>query len=149
MRKILLPPVMLVLCLIGIVAVNFFDIAVIVLLSGPLTSFGYVLIVLGIFLPAWGARLFHQHATNLLPYKDPDHMVKTGPFAFSRNPMYLGMLFVLLGVAELYGTALSFVFPLAYFCVANGYYIPYEEGRMAEAFDDEFTTYKAKVRRWL
>lgn len=149
MRKILLPPVLLTLCLICIVAINYFDVAVIVLLSGPVTLFGYILIAFGIFLPAWGARLFHQHETNILPYKDPDRMVKTGPFGFSRNPMYLGMLLVLLGVAELYGTALSFIFPLAYFCVANGYYIPYEEGRMAETFGDEFSTYKAKVRRWI
>ncbi len=149
MRKILLPPVMLALCLIGIVAVNFFGIAIIVLLSGPVKFVGYVLIALGAFLPAWGARLFAQHETNILPYKDPDRIVTAGPFGFSRNPMYLGMLLVLLGVSVLYGTALSFFFPLAYFSVANGYYIPYEEGRMAEAFGDEFNAYKAKVRRWL
>lgn len=140
---------MLALCLIGIIAFNYFNIAIIVLLSGPAKFVGYALIAFGAFLPAWGARLFHQHETNILPYKDPDRMVKTGPFGFSRNPMYLGMLMVLLGVSVLYGTALSFIFPLAYFCVANGYYIPYEESRMAEAFGDEFLAYKSKVRRWL
>lgn len=149
MRRILLPPVMLALCLIGIVAVNFFDIAIIILLSGPVKFIGYGLIALGVLLPVWGARLFHQHDTNILPYEDPERMVKTGPFGFSRNPMYLGMLLLLLGVAQLYGTALSFIFPLAYFCVANGYYIPFEEARMAAAFGDEFAAYKAKVRRWL
>jgi len=149
LRKILLPPVMLVLCLIGIVTVNYFDIAVIILFSGPVKFVGYGLIALGIVLPVWGARLFRRHETNILPYKDPDHIVTAGPFRFSRNPMYLGMLMVLLGAAGLYGTALGFIFPLAYFCVANGYYIPYEEGRMAAAFGDEFTAYKAKVRRWL
>ncbi|PCI49688.1 MAG: hypothetical protein COB49_04645 [Alphaproteobacteria bacterium] len=149
MRKILLPPVMLVLCLIGIVTVNYFDVAVIILLSGPVKFFGYVLIMLGVFLPAWGARTFRQHETNILPYKDPDHIVTTGPFKISRNPMYLGMILVLIGVALLYGTALGFIFPLAYFCVANGYYIPYEEDRMTVVFGDEFTAYKVRVRRWL
>lgn len=149
MRKILLPPVLLALCIIGIIAVNFFDIAVIILLSGPAKYVGYGLIALGAFLPAWGAYLFKQHETNILPYKDPDRIVKTGPFSFSRNPMYLGMLLVLMGIAGHYGTALSFVFPLIYFAVANSWYIPYEEGRMAEAFGDEFLAYKSKVRRWL
>ena len=149
MRKILLPPVMLLLCLIGIVAVNYFDLSVIVLLSGPVKLIGYALIAFGIFLPVWGARLFRQHKTNIIPYKDPDNIVTIGPFGFSRNPMYLGMIFVLLGVAALYGTALGFIFPAVYFAVANGWYIPFEEGRMQAAFGDEFTAYKARVRRWL
>ena len=149
MRKILLPPVMLALCMIGIITVNFFDVAVIVLLSGPVKFIGYGLISFGIFLSVWGARLFRQHDTNLRPYKDPDNIVTTGPFGFSRNPMYLGMLLVLIGLSVRYSTALSFIFPLAYFYVANSYYIPYEEGRMAKAFGDEFTRYKTKVRRWL
>ncbi|MBL4800676.1 MAG: isoprenylcysteine carboxylmethyltransferase family protein [Emcibacter sp.] len=149
MRKILLPPVMLVLCLIGIVTVNYFGLANIILLSGPVKFIGYALIALGIFLPIWGARLFHQHKTNLIPYKNPDKIVTIGPFGFSRNPMYLGMLVVLLGVAVRYGTALSFLFPVIYFSVANGWYIPFEEDRMQDAFGDEFTAYKAKVRRWL
>ncbi len=149
MRKILLPPLLLALCLMGIVAVNFFGIAVITLLSGPVKFVGYVLIGLGAFLPVWGARLFHQHETNILPYLDPDRIVTSGPFAFSRNPMYLGMLTLLLGLAVLYGTALSFIFPLVYFAVANRWYIPFEEERMAEVFGDEFIAYKVKVRRWL
>lgn len=81
--------------------------------------------------------------------KDPERIVTAGPFGFSRNPMYLGMLLVLLGVAALYGTAPGFIFPLVYFGVANGYYIPYEESRMTEIFGDQFLTYKAEVRRWL
>lgn len=149
MRRILLPPVMLALCVIGIVAVNYFDLAVIPLLSGPIKFVGYGLFAVGIFLPIWGARLFRQQETNILPYKDPDKIVTSGPFGFSRNPMYLGMLLVLIGLSVLYGTALSFIFPLAYFGIANRYYIPYEEGRMAEVFGDEFTRYKTKVRRWL
>jgi len=149
LRKILLPPVMLALCLISLVGVNYFNIAGIILFSAPVTYAGYGVILLGIFLPIWGAHLFRQHETNILPYKDPDHIVTSGPFGFSRNPMYLGMLLVLFGVALMYGTALGFIFPLAYFCVANWWYIPYEESRMTEAFGEKFIAYQAKVRRWL
>lgn len=149
MRKILLPPVIFALCLIGIIGVNYFDIAVKTIVTGPLTFAGYGLILFGAILPIWGARLFRQHETNILPFIDPDQIVTSGPFSFSRNPMYLGMLLVCLGLASVYGTALSFLFPLAYFCIANWYYIPYEEGRMAETFGDKFTAYKANVRRWI
>ncbi len=149
MRKILLPPVMLVLCLIGIVVVNYYGVAIISLLAGPVKLVGYGLLALGVFLSAWSAHLFRRHETNILPYEDPDRMVTSGPFGFTRNPMYLGMLMVITGVAVLYGTALSFIFPFVYFCVANWWYIPFEEQRMAATFGEDFTVYKTKVRRWI
>jgi protein-S-isoprenylcysteine O-methyltransferase Ste14 len=149
LRKIILPPVVLALCLIALIAINYFDVAGDNLLSGRVKSAGYFLMIIGIALPIWGARLFRQHKTNILPYNDPDNIVTKGPFSFSRNPMYLGMLLVLLGAAIRFGTGSGFIFPVIYFGVANWYFIPFEEGRMAIAFGDEFTAYKAKVRRWL
>ncbi|VAV95272.1 Putative protein-S-isoprenylcysteine methyltransferase [hydrothermal vent metagenome] len=149
MRKIILPPIVLALCLIAMVAINYFNVAGQVLFTGPLKLAGYFLIALGIFLPFWGARLFRQHETNIMPYNDPDNIVTKGPFSFSRNPMYLGMLLVLFGVAIIYATSLSFIFPVIYFVIANWYFIPFEEGRMLAAFGDEFTAYKARVRRWV
>jgi len=149
MRKILLPPVIFFLCIIGIVGVNYLSVTGLVLISGPVKFIGYAMMVVGIFLPIWGARIFRQHHTNIIPYKNPDRMVTEGPFRLSRNPMYLGMLLTLIGLATLYGTALSFVFPLLYFFVASLYYIPFEEERMIKAFGDDFIAYKAKVRRWI
>lgn len=149
MRKILLPPVMLTLCLLGIFLVNYYRMAEQIIISGPLKSSGYLLIIIGLFLPAWGAYLFRRHKTNLIPHKSPDHLVLKGPFRLSRNPMYLGMLLILSGFAVLYGTGLSFIFPLAYFSLANWWYIPFEEQMMQDAFGDEFTSYKRRVRRWL
>ena len=149
MRKILVPPVVLALCLAGMIAVNYYGLVESVWLSGPATFAGYPLILLGIFVAAWSVYLFRRHETNIIPYKDPEHIVITGPFRFSRHPMYLGMLLVLVGAAMLYGTVLSLVFPLAYFIVANWWYIPFEEGKMADVFGEAFTAYKARVRRWL
>lgn len=149
MRKILLPPVVLALCLVGMVAVNYYGLAGRVWLSGPATFAGYALILLGIFVAGWSVYLFRRHETNIIPYKEPEHIVTAGPFRFSRHPMYLGMLLVLVGAAMLYGTALSLLFPLTYFIVANWWYIPFEEGKMADVFGEAFTAYKARVRRWL
>ncbi|MCH8347031.1 MAG: isoprenylcysteine carboxylmethyltransferase family protein [Proteobacteria bacterium] len=93
--------------------------------------------------------MFRRHETNIIPYKDPENIVTSGPFRFSRHPMYLGMLLVLVGTTMLYGTVLSLVFPLAFFIIANWWYIPFEESKMADVFGDAFTVYKARVRRWL
>ncbi len=149
MRKIILPPIVLGLCLMAMGLVNYYDLAKTIFVSNPLNYFGFLFISSGLFLPVWGAHLFKKHQTNILPYKNPDNIVKSGPFSFSRNPLYLGMLLGLIGFAIYFGTVESFIFPVILFCVINWYHIPFEEEKMTEAFGDEFINYKAKVRRWI
>jgi len=148
MRKILLPPILLVLCIIGTYwlmksgRATFWH-------SGEWNMAGYALLLIGIALPLWGSRTFKRHKTNILPYKDPDTMVTDGPFKYTRNPMYLGMLTVLLGATVLSGTIEGLGFTALYFAVANWWYIPYEESRMQAVFGEKFEDYKDKVRRWV
>ena len=149
MRKIILPPLVLLICLLAMAYANYYDLAVTVFVSEPLNYIGFLFILIGAFIPSWAAHLFKKHQTNIMPYNNPDNIVKGGPFAFSRNPMYLGMLLGLVGFAIYFGTAESFIFPVILFCVINWYHIPFEEEKMAEAFGDEFADYKAKVRRWI
>ncbi len=149
MRQILLPPVMLDLCLMAIAGTHYFLKDNYILFQGSFKFIGYGLMLIGISLPIWGARLFRHYRTNIIPYKNPDHMVTSGPFQFSRNPMYLGMFILLIGVAISYGNIMGFIFPIIYFSVAHFWYIPFEEEKMLDAFGDEFLTYKTKVRRWL
>lgn len=148
MRKILVPPLLLVLSLIGMVAVSRFGPAT-QWIAPPFDTAGLVIVAVGILLPVWAARIFRKRETNILPYRDPDKIVTEGPFKFSRNPMYLGMLLVLLGAAIKIGSVESLGFVLLFFCVANWWYIPFEEERMRAAFGDQFDAYKSNVRRWL
>jgi len=153
MRKIILPPIVLLLCMAGIMVSDIYlpenHSLKQVWISGIASNFGYLIMVLGVFLPAWGARVFKEVETNIMPYNPPDKMVTKGPFGFTRNPMYLGMLLVLVGLAWAYGTYAALLFPPVYFAVANWWHIPFEEKKMAEAFGDAFTDYKSKVRRWI
>ncbi|MBL4789377.1 MAG: isoprenylcysteine carboxylmethyltransferase family protein [Kordiimonadaceae bacterium] len=153
MRKIILPPVLLVTCLVATVVADWYlpadHMLRTVWLYGLPTKIGYLLLFIGIFLPIRSAVIFKQEETNIIPYKSPDKMVSRGPFAFTRNPMYLGMLLVLLGVATLYGTVVGLLFSALYFAVANWWYIPFEEAKMANIFGDAFTDYSRRVRRWL
>lgn len=148
MRKILLPPILLLLCIAAMIANSKYGIST-ETLQGTAKSFGYVFIAIGILLPAWGARIFKKVETNIIPYKSPDKIVTDGPFRFSRNPMYLGMLLVLIGVWVLLGSIENLGFVLLFFIVANWWYIPFEEAKMQAVFGDAFDDYKARVRRWL
>jgi len=148
MRKILLPPVLLLLCVLAIIGTKYIGTPT-YWHGGEWDIVGYSLIGLGILLPVWGARVFKKHETNIIPYKSPDSMVTEGPFKFSRNPMYLGMLMVLIGAATLVGTKLGLIFPVIFFCIANWWYIPFEEMKMQKVFGAKFDEYKADVRRWV
>lgn len=148
MRKIILPPIMLITCLIGMIAFHYYG-QTSAVISGPLKNLGYLLIAVGIALPVWGAQIFKRLETNILPYKSPDKLVTEGPFRFSRNPMYLGMLLVLFGTGIRLGALESLYFIALFFAVANWWYIPFEEGKMDKMFGEQFTAYKKQVRRWL
>ena len=73
----------------------------------------------------------------------------SGPFRFTRNPMYLGMLIWLTGLAVLLGSLMAFLFPILLFLLANSLIIPLEERLMEETFGESFLDYKRRVRRWL
>ncbi len=148
MRKILLPPLILFACLGAMIALKIYA-PMGVWLTGPLTYIGVALMVVGGYIPAWGVQTFKKAETNLMPYNDPDSMVTGGPFRFSRNPMYLGMLILLIGVAIILGTKSSLIVPPIFFAIINWYHIPFEESRMAAHFGDGFEEYKSRVRRWV
>ncbi len=148
MRKIILPPILLLSCLIGMIGLHqYYETTPII--TGALKNIGYLFIALGIALPVWGAQIFKRVETNIIPYKSPDKIVTEGPFRFSRNPMYLGMVLVLTGTTALLGILEGLYFVIFFFIVANWWYIPFEEMKMEKVFGDQFIDYKKRVRRWL
>ncbi len=148
MRKIILPPYLLATCLIGMIALDRL-VSPHTFLHGDITYTGYLLALIGIALPIWGAQIFKKRKTNILPYRNPDQIVTEGPFKFSRNPMYLGMLLILLGATVKLGILEGLLFVGLFFTIANWWYIPFEEERMKETFGESFEDYRTRVRRWL
>jgi protein-S-isoprenylcysteine O-methyltransferase Ste14 len=109
-----------------------------------------VLFAVGLFIVLWCGRLFRQRGTEILPHSPTNKLLMTdGPYTFSRNPMYLGMTLVLLGVAFFIGTIPMFVVPAAFFCLIDFVFIPFEEAKMLRQFGDQYADYKRRVRRWI
>lgn len=69
----------------------------------PLSLVGLVPIALGAFLNVVADRQFKRHETTVKPFEDSSALITVFPFSISRNPMYLGLTLVLLGVALLFG----------------------------------------------
>jgi protein-S-isoprenylcysteine O-methyltransferase Ste14 len=104
---------------------------------------------LGLGLMTWAAAQFRRAGTSFQLRGGGSALVTSGPFQFSRNPMYLGMLVWLVGLAVLLGSLITFLFPVLFFLLTNFLFIPLEEGRMAQILEEPYTQYRSRVRRWL
>jgi protein-S-isoprenylcysteine O-methyltransferase Ste14 len=76
-------------------------------------------------------------------------LVASGIFQLSRNPMYLGLLLILLGWAVFLASSPAFAFPVAFILLMNRLQIIPEEKALAAKFGAGFAAYRSKVRRWL
>ena len=72
-----------------------------------------------------------------------------GPYRFTRNPMYLGLVIVTLGIAVWVGAWPMFIAPIAVFATANWVHIPFEEVKMRRQFGATYDGYVGRVRRWV
>jgi protein-S-isoprenylcysteine O-methyltransferase Ste14 len=96
------------------------------------------------------SRIFAIEKTEILPTSETNKTLVTyGPYKRTRNPMYLGMVLSLIGVAIWLGTLPMFLAAFADFLVLNFVFIPFEEAKMARQFGASFEAYKKSVRRWI
>lgn len=118
------------------------------LIRSPYTYLGVLVMAGGLYIANQARTLFKQADTSFQLEGEAHTLVTEGPFRYSRNPIYLGMLLWLLGLAMLLGSLGAFILPVAIFLLMNFVMIPFEERRMQEVCGEEFIAYKARVRRW-
>ncbi len=118
-------------------------------LSPPSTFSGFLIIGFGFVLALWSRSLFLRNSTTLQLSEKPTSLVTSGPFRLSRNPIYLGMASILLGVAVVQGTLVALVFPALFVTVIGFFIIPGEERKLENLFGEPYREYKKSVRRWI
>ena len=120
-----------------------------VFLSPPFTYSGSLLIGSGFVLVLWSRSLLLSNSTTLQPSEEPTSLVTVGPYRISRNPVYLGMAAILLGVAVFLGTPVAWVFPALFVILIGFLVIPGEERKLEILFGERYREYKKRVRRWI
>ncbi len=109
-----------------------------------------ILIIVGVASAVSGALLFRREGTDLTPTSETNaKLVISGPFRFTRNPMYLGLVLFTLGIAFWVGAWPMFLAPIATFATVNWVHIPFEEAKMRRQFGEQYDVYCGKVRRWI
>ena len=115
----------------------------------PYNLSGIVFVAGGISLIIYATKLFKKIGTPKNPFKKPTKFVASGPYKFTRNPMYLGVTLVSLGIATFFGSVLVYLSPLLFFLIINATFIRREEKLLEQIFGKEYLDYKKQVRRWL
>jgi len=146
-RRIMPPTYFIALLALSVVAHLLFPVKMIV--SAPFSYAGIFFIVAGIMLNLWSSALFSRRKTTIYPFGTPRSLLTAGPYRISRNPIYLGMFAVLLGVAILLGSLLTFLFPIAFLAIIRARFIPVEERNLEATFGDDYRNYRRMVRRWI
>lgn len=103
----------------------------------------------GVAVVLWAAGLFHKHDTNIKPFEESSKLVSTGPYRYTRNPMYTGMVFVLTGYAIKLGSLTPFFVVPIFIVFITRRFIVYEEKMLEAKFGDEYRSYKQRVSRWI
>lgn len=96
-----------------------------------------------------GERAMHRVGTNVNPRLPSTAVATTGPFRFSRNPLYLFLIGVYLGVTAAVASVWYLVLLVPMFLVLDIGVVRREERYLEAKFGDEYRAYKARVRRWL
>ena len=120
-----------------------------IIISFPYNQMGWIPVIAGIVLNLWTDNLFKKYETTVKPYLNPSQLISNGPFRISRNPMYFGMLLILLGTSVLLKSIALIIIPLIYFIVMQIFYIRKEEQSMLREFGTEYMKYKKQVRPWI
>ena len=130
-------------------ALMHFAIPVTQLVPGWWRLLGVLPIVAGFAVAGVAEGRFKRVRTAVNPFGVPSALVTTGPFAYSRNPMYAGMLLIHLGSAVALGSLTPFVVPPVFAWIIDVGFIRMEEAKLERVFGDDYLEYRGQVRRWL
>lgn len=147
-RTKLLPPVWFLTALLVMIGLHFWF-PLLRIIPAPWDYLGLIFLFLGLATIGTCARSFRKAETTIKPFEESTTLVMNGFFAISRNPIYLGMVLILIGTAVLVGT-LSPWFVIPFFAFWIDYrFIRAEEIMLEQTFGEHYRDYKAKVRRWI
>lgn len=110
---------------------------------------GAALIAWGVLLNIWAERLFRWGATGVCPFSPTTVLVKRGPFKLSRNPMYLGLIAISVGVTLATGAFTNIWISVAFAIWLHYAYVLPEEHFMHDRFGAEYEQYTERVPRWI
>jgi protein-S-isoprenylcysteine O-methyltransferase Ste14 len=117
--------------------------------SGLATAVGCLLLGLGFLLRVWATFCFYEHRMKVISLEPQKALITSGPYGFSRNPLYLGgNVFIFFGAALSLGSPAALVITAIHIPLLD-LFIRREERQLEEQFGEAWVRYKHRVRRWI
>lgn len=110
---------------------------------------GIGLFIAGFAISLAGAGLFMRRGTAIIPYKPASVLVTSGIYDWTRNPMYLGMAMIYVGVAIFMNSVAALVLLPLVLTTIQTQVIAREEAYLERAFGGDYVAYKKRVRAWI
>lgn len=121
--------------------------------TGPLGEFlfalGWLVAAGGVAIDIAAMRAMRRAKTTILPHRAASHLVTDGPFAFSRNPIYLGNTMVMIGLGLILGNGWFLALAIVAALLVHKLAVQPEERHLEQRFGKRFRDYSRKVRRWI
>jgi len=122
----------------------------------PMPNYWLILLIIGIIITSagasfmmWGHGRFQSLGVNVPSNMPASQLVTDGAHKYSRNPMYVGFISILLGLGIAAGSVWMIASALPMALYLSLYVIPREEAYLVRAFGDKYSTYRKSVRRWI
>jgi protein-S-isoprenylcysteine O-methyltransferase Ste14 len=115
----------------------------------PWNLAGLLPLAAGVWINLLADQALRRAGTTVKPFEKPSALLTDGAFRFSRHPMYLGFVLVLIGVAALLRSLTPWIVVPVFGAWMEVAFVRYEESALARAFGEEWDQYKTRVRRWL
>ncbi len=119
------------------------------MVSNTVENIGFALVVIGFLFGVASFLAFRKARTTLNPHGQVSAIVSDGIYRFSRNPIYVGFLLMVIGLPLNNGTYWGIVLSPVFVMSMNRLVIEKEEAYLEKKFKDVYTSYKSRVRRWL
>ncbi len=149
MKTIKIPPPILVIILTSLVYFSSTKLELIYLPYRQIVS--VIILIIGLIVIVSPVVDFIKSKTTVNPvkFKNVNRLVTNGIYRYSRNPMYLGMILIIISTTVYYLNFLSVFSPLIFYIWINKFQINREETFLEDKFGSEYLEYKSKTRRWI
>src|SRR5215831_13825899 len=115
----------------------------------PAGWLGAIVFVLALTLVAWAILTITRAGSNVPTNRPTTTIVESGPYCFTRNPIYLGMFLGLIGLAIAFDNLWLLIMLVPFALVIRYGVVAREEAYLERKFDDVYRGYRSRVRRWL
>ena len=115
----------------------------------PINYLGITIIAFGVYINQNSKKLIESNNTTVIPFQKSNTLITTGPFKYSRNPMYLGLFIILIGEAILVTSLSSLFIAFIFLQIIQYIFILTEESMLERNFKQEYLDYAIKVNRWI